>query len=310
MRGKLLFRDIRKPRARIIPARAGQTHADRRQGGRTSDHPRACGANVVARLRGREDHGSSPRVRGKHVQAVPLAHQPRIIPARAGQTAKRTETRCRASDHPRACGANYPTVWEATSKNGSSPRVRGKPHGAARPLHAARIIPARAGQTGTDERRRGAPSDHPRACGANQLDARRHHRRRRIIPARAGQTQSHHGGLRPGTDHPRACGANAATCFSRSASAGSSPRVRGKRRRSTLFHDSIRIIPARAGQTHDDTRRGQEKTDHPRACGANIITKVINGNNVGSSPRVRGKRLSECLWVLALRIIPARAGQT
>ena len=71
----------------------------------------------------------------------------------------------------------------------------------------------------------------------------------RIIPARAGQTfgEQHHEDQ--AADHPRACGANLSLKLIDARSAGSSPRVRGKLGQWQLSCRSLRIIPARAGQT-------------------------------------------------------------
>ena len=172
-----------------------------------------------------------------------------------------------------------------------------------------RIIPARAGQTGASSFRRGKESDHPRACGANtrmvaqsvavpgsspRVRGKPRHRQRfvglpRIIPARAGQTRATVlcAVYRP--DHPRACGANAAfVSYSRPAS-GSSPRVRGKLQQSAGQDRRIRIIPARAGQTHGRSAAPSRRTDHPRACGANGVPLMALLDENGSSPRVRGK---------------------
>ena len=173
--------------------------------------------------------GSSPRVRGKLSSCLAGLFAVRIIPARAGQTHERKEMQKRASDHPRACGANQTTFLRRQHVIGSSPRVRGKPvTPAASPLRR-RIIPARAGQTGVMTISSMTSPDHPRACGAN--------------------SDGHRGEWGPD---------------------GSSPRVRGKRTSSPRCGIGGRIIPARAGQTTIPRAERFPKTDHPRACGANI----------------------------------------
>ena len=86
MRGKLLLCDIRKPRARIIPAHAGQTMTFRPIRRATPDHPRACGANTAPSNMPPTPTGSSPRMRGKHGTIKHAADPDRIIPAHAGQT--------------------------------------------------------------------------------------------------------------------------------------------------------------------------------------------------------------------------------
>ena len=188
-------------------------------------------------------------MRGKPGRARGRERQGRIIPARAGQTTTtRTRPSC-APDHPRACGANLNASSSQTARNGSSPRVRGKPGRGFDMEFEHRIIPARAGQTLTCHSQSFGVPDHPRACGANEgrgSDARigagssprvrgkpraKTCRRLegRIIPARAGQTLTRPSDGVEGTDHPRACGANSAVFLILSMEAGSSPRVRGKR---------------------------------------------------------------------------------
>ena len=51
-------------------------------------------------------------------------------------------------------------------------------------------------------------------------------------------------------------------------------------------------------------------SDHPRACGANAVTRAPASRPCGSSPRMRGKRRIVDTRHNRLRIIPAHAGQT
>ena len=167
--------------------------------------------------------------------------------------------------------------------------MRGKHHPGRLLRRVQRIIPARAGQTLRIALQCRRFSDHPRACGANADSAPltaaacgSSPRVRgkpsaapptdpimRIIPARAGQTYSTltHDSVHP--DHPRACGANVPYGHAPFEHAGSSPRVRGKRRVRTAAYTTARIIPARAGQTPERNPRERSGPDHPRACGAN-----------------------------------------
>ena len=211
------------------------------------DHPRACGANYAANPSPPARTGSSPRVRGKRVVRVPGRLPARIIPARAGQTARRCRAAPERPDHPRACGANYAANPSPPARTGSSPRVRGKRVVRVPGRLPARIIPARAGQTA---------------------------RRCRAAPERP--------------DHPRACGANGKAFHTEENLPGSSPRVRGKRRHWGGV-SSLRIIPARAGQTAVRGAWPIARPDHPRA---------------------RGKPTQHPIGCVAKRIIPARAGQT
>ena len=142
VRGKL--RGQPKPASphRIIPARAGQTLSSFLRMCWDSDHPRACGANASYGYRGGCLRGSSPRVRGKQREGAELRLSGRIIPARAGQTARRSTRRRTSPDHPRACGANA-AIGGGYPRFGSSPRVRGKQQFEVRGRLLDRIIPAR-----------------------------------------------------------------------------------------------------------------------------------------------------------------------
>ena len=255
MRGKHGFSGDLVAPVRIIPARAGQTVCCVVDIALLPEHPRACGGK-------------------RGYWRIHMEHD-RIISARAGQTAQAPSPRPPPPDHPRACGANVDSRNGVLIVAGSSPRVRGKPCGAASVTPRVRIIPARAGQTPCRARVVRQWTDHSRACGANVppstvatpasgssprvrgklLSVLERLLRIRIIPARAGQTRCWKRDCPERPDHPRACGANVADWAALSAVAGSSPRVRGKRQQPQTDCAPVRIIPARAGQTHPTSRR-------------------------------------------------------
>ena len=106
VRGKHLFDLFRHCARRIIPASAGQTAQAKYSTCRTTDHPRECGANSGYNGPLDLNYGSSPRVRGKQRASQDVRHQPRIIPASAGQTSPILSHCRRWTDHPRECGAN------------------------------------------------------------------------------------------------------------------------------------------------------------------------------------------------------------
>ena len=193
---------------RIIPAHAGQTACADSPLRAESDHPRACGANVRDTMYGTTQFGSSPRMRGKRSVPSLVSERCRIIPAHAGQTWSRMLQVAVRPDHPRACGANRRNVPNLDVATGSSPRMRGKRLATTSALTSGRIIPAHAGQTSRYHLSPHLGTDHPRACGANNVKSRQLARgfgssprmrgkldrfRRvivvfRIIPAHAGQT--------------------------------------------------------------------------------------------------------------------------
>ena len=330
MRGKLGGWKFRKSHGRIIPAHAGQTMACTPSMPNLSDHPRACGANDIPDVSGFATTGSSPRMRGKQRHANYRKICERIIPAHAGQTRLTALTPYPTSDHPRACGANRGALPVGLRLVGSSPRMRGKRFHLKDSFFRCRIIPAHAGQTTVALRMRRHRPDHPRACGANStsfvmvllVDGSSPRMRGkpgvvntwspidRIIPAHAGQTISPHPQSDVPADHPRACGANFVKAVPALASAGSSPRMRGKPVVFPRGRGNRRIIPAHAGQTLDADFVVAGATDHPRACGANDLVDLPPPSGVGSSPRMRGKRLTVGRCGVMFRIIPAHAGQT
>ena len=111
-----------------------------------------------------------------------------------------------------------------------------------------------------------------------------------IIPARAGFTRYRFSGASQLPDHPRACGVYDYGQPALSDDAGSSPRVRGLRRRPPGPDGGGGIIPARAGFTRRIPKNQPKTADHPRACGVYCS---------GVRPALRRRR-----------IIPARAGFT
>ena len=86
VRGKLGQRREGTPLRGLIPARAGKTPRRPTTCCRARAHPRACGENNVEQDWISFTRGSSPRVRGKPVQAAVAALAMGLIPARAGKT--------------------------------------------------------------------------------------------------------------------------------------------------------------------------------------------------------------------------------
>ena len=151
VRGKRALGHASPSTTRLIPARAGKTFPA--QVGMTlwGAHPRACGENEYDQCTSAKDVGSSPRVRGKLGKGAGSRARSGLIPARAGKTPF-PPPRCRGWwAHPRACGENLRLHEELVRAHGSSPRVRGKPLGHHRAHERRRLIPARAGKTGSSE---------------------------------------------------------------------------------------------------------------------------------------------------------------
>ena len=72
----------------------------------------------------------------------------------------------------------------------------------------------------------------------------------------------------------------------------------------------MRLIPAGAGKTAEKTGVFHTGTAHPRRCGENGESQIGDSASFGSSPQVRGKRLSARHAQPSGRLIPAGAGKT
>ena len=153
---------------------------------------------------------------------------------------------------------------------GSSPRMRGTRKTTCMCYAHDGIIPADAGNTFSCFCGWFLSGDHPRGCGEHstsvpakmalrgssprmrgtQGDAHPNEQTPRIIPADAGNTRVRGQACAGCRDHPRGCGEHSARLRRLSASAGSSPRMRGTPKPSATGSQIPRIIPADAGNTH------------------------------------------------------------
>ena len=193
--------------------------------------------------------GSSPLARGLLISYWDEYYWTGIIPARAGFTPVRCVRRACVRDHPRSRGV-YPGVEPVSAATwGSSPLARGLLWKLELSFPDWRIIPARAGFTGTKARPGERRPDHPRSRGvyararltATEFDGssplarglrlgrRKGLPRGRIIPARAGFTQSRPSRRRGRSDHPRSRGVYVRRRTKVPRTSGSSPLARGLR---------------------------------------------------------------------------------
>ena len=137
-----------------------------------------------------------------------------------------------------------------------------------------------------------------------------HRRRVRLIPACAGKTRPRVLVNRFGGAHPRVCGENTSSHAVPNEVAGSSPRVRGKPRRTWRSCSPRGLIPACAGKTVEARSQASRAWAHPRVCGENETTGPFSQQVTGSSPRVRGKPAPLHGGPRPHRLIPACAGKT
>ena len=131
-----------------------------------------------------------------------------------------------------------------------------------------------------------------------------------ITPADAGKTVCTRPNNATFRDHPRGCGENFLNRRVLLISIGSPPRMRGKPPRLAVPRLGIRITPADAGKTRAFKRTDGSHRDHPRGCGENLQSDCYTAAELGSPPRMRGKRGQHHCGFFFLRITPADAGKT
>ena len=110
--------------------------------------------------------------------------------------------------------------------------------------------------------------------------------------------------------HPRLCGEHLPADPIVPSDAGSSPPVRGTRRRHQLLRRLRRFIPACAGNTKCPACRRLLQPVHPRLCGEHAGTVAVFMAVFGSSPPVRGTPGLTPSAGPKHRFIPACAGNT
>ena len=228
-----------------------------------------CGEHFIISARGLGKTGSSPHVRGALRPSATIGLGCGIIPACAGSTLFCHRFFGRFRDHPRMCGEHLPESAICGHSRGSSPHVRGAQNLLPIMQDLDGIIPACAGSTVSWRIRRPPCRDHPRMCGEHNRGSSfgqshkgssPHVRGARqacddalqesgIIPACAGSTTVGKTKLLFIWDHPRMCGEHELGDFAAFLDQGSSPHVRGARRRQQDHPGSQGIIPACAGST-------------------------------------------------------------
>ena len=131
-----------------------------------------------------------------------------------------------------------------------------------------------------------------------------------LIPAHAGKTGRRVGLRARLWAHPRSRGENLRPARPSTASPGSSPLTRGKRRegRHGLFASGL--IPAHAGKTWNHSTTTDTAAAHPRSRGENAEAFKERARQTGSSPLTRGKLSGVWSSISSTGLIPAHAGKT
>ena len=174
-------------------------------------------------------------------------HQ-RITPAYAGKRFRFRRFDWIMKDHPRLCGEKVIIPTANSNQVGSPPPMRGKAEHHRNCSVCYRITPAYAGKRKRLRKEDLLIQDHPRLCGEKpffwfqicrylgspppmrgKVTALRMQRNSdRITPAYAGKSRGRSRFRLLSKDHPRLCGEKHVLCFSRTASPGSPPPMRGK----------------------------------------------------------------------------------
>ena len=268
-RGKLRHGHATAPIAGLIPAHAGKTLGACDFAGYKRAHPRSRGENVVIRMGDEAVRGSSPLTRGKRVRG--------------------RRTRMDTVAHPRSRGENWAGTSVMGSTSGSSPLTRGKPLRTTRALAPCGLIPAHAGKTGQRRGPGGRAPAHPRSRGENSTSwstpsgdmgssplTRGKHGvyagrppRNGLIPAHAGKTDTGGVSTYGHGAHPRSRGENLLMPAHMPSMKGSSPLTRGKLHAGGVGDRRSGLIPAHAGKTDEEPRRGGAQRAHPRSRGEN-----------------------------------------
>ena len=214
-----------------------------------------------------------------------------------------------AWDHPREYGENRVIGDKKTSKDGSSPRIRG--------------------ESGRLYRTTPVPMDHPREYGENLHwtlkdflgegssprirgefdDEALENQGVRIIPANTGRMCMSFMSPHAPPDHPREYGENAGFRSDTIPLKGSSPRIRGEFIVSYRVRFAGGIIPANTGRILAKKKTPSLTWDHPREYGENLTNSPLMTSPRGSSPRIRGECVGTRLTAGERGIIPANTGR-
>ncbi len=154
-RGSRVLQPPRRKGRRSIPACAGLTPVRRDGPVFGSVHPRVRGAHSFPLPGVRRTGGPSPRARGSPGRGLFAVMLLRSIPACAGLTRHEEGGRRGIPVHPRVRGAHWLRRAPPARRDGPSPRARGSPGPRRSRPPLRRSIPACAGLTLNDLRRRG-----------------------------------------------------------------------------------------------------------------------------------------------------------
>ncbi len=130
----------------------------------------------------------------------------------------------------------------------------------------------------------------------------------RFIPAYAGNISWKREKITQMPVHPRVCGEHLRIVYMSVHIFGSSPHMRGTLILPSFPFQSLRFIPAYAGNILQTRSIPGSKTVHPRICGEHGVLARGDMNTGGSSPHMRGTFSFLIIRFPYVRFIPAYAG--
>ncbi len=271
--------------------------------------------------------GASPRARGNPVGVGAHREELGCIPACAGEPAPSCAWSPRPRVHPRVRGGTTPCPVSWAAVLGASPRARGNHYMSIPDYKQIGCIPACAGEPHRPDRQREVSRVHPRVRGGTrscsplpQLDRGASPRARGnrqpedravpaagCIPACAGEPRSAAAGRAAAGVHPRVRGGTRSTSPAVSSASGASPRARGNPQ--VVRVGGRGCIPACAGEPCHRRRQPRVRGVHPRVRGGTRNGEAAGLALEGASPRARGNHVLAQNLALAVRCIPACAGE-
>ncbi len=298
------------PARGLIPACAGSTPGHHHRARCSSAHPRMRGEHQAGTRPTASRGGLSPHARGARLVHTLLLRQPRLIPACAGSTYRSSLTLTGWGAHPRMRGEHGFMAVIVSFAPGSSPHARGARLRAPVRWPGPGLIPACAGSTQSWSPMLWSPPAHPRMRGehsslrrsaASSSGSSPHARGAprdmsnsapvsRLIPACAGSTSWASRTRMWWAAHPRMRGEHLFPRWLVTFHVGSSPHARGAPGLHCAEGRRVGLIPACAGSTVLERRRGQSAAAHPRMRGEHHAPRVDPVHGAGSSPHARGAR--------------------
>ena len=236
-------------RGGIIPAYAGSTSPAPAGQGPAPDHPRIRGEHCGRRAGRGPAGGSSPHTRGALCLHRRHRARGRIIPAYAGSTPERGPEQRGPPDHPRIRGEHLLTCRLILELAGSSPHTRGARRRCRHSPHSAGIIPAYAGSTSWERRRRVPAWDHPRIRGEHTPRRSARPPQEGSSPHTRGAPKGAWGGVCRAWIIPAYAGSTKPITSAPPPNSGSSPHTRGAPILLGIPAAPVGIIPAYAGST-------------------------------------------------------------